>query len=307
MLNARPVSRDDLESKPFRPAAVELRPRTGPPAPNRHQKTSDRWSWLRPVALVGLLGVLSAATVLSATGTDRITGAVTEVQTRVAETAEGARRAWDRHLRTTAVAVDHHNLQRDHARLRMEVMHLRSLERERGRLVDLLQMSGQEGLQGVGARVVARGGGGRRTLRVDAGTEKGIRPGLAVISRSGVVGQVLDAGTGWADVLCLTDPEHGLAAVLEGGPHGTLRGTRDGLALDHVLARTEVGVGTPVFTSGEGGVFPADLPVGVVVSARPDRGTPFLHVDVEPVAPPDLLDEVMVVTGRTERPEIAIR
>lgn len=307
MLNARPVQRDDLQSKPFRPAAVELRPRTGTPAPTRRQKGSDRWSWLRPVALVGLLGVLSAATVLSTTGTDRITGAVATVQKWAAGLADGAHRAWDRHLRTTAVAVDHHNLQRDHARLRLEVMHLRALERERRRLIDLLQMSGQEGLQGVGARVVARGGGGRRTLRVDTGTDKGVRPGMAVVSRSGVVGQILDAGTGWADVLCVTDPHHGLAAVLEGGPHGTLRGTRDGLALDHVLARTEVGVGTPVYTSGEGGVFPAELPVGVVVSARPDRGTPFLHIDVEPVAPPDLLDEVMVVTGRTQRPEIAIR
>ena len=124
--------------------------------------------------------------------------------------------------------------------------------------------------------MIARGAGGRETLRIDAGTERGVASGLAVVGANGVVGQVLDAGTGWADVLCVTDPSAGLAGAIEGGPHGTLRGTRTGLAMDHVLARHAIVPGMRVIATGEGGLFPAGALVGVVTRAEPDPGTPFL-------------------------------
>jgi len=257
--------------------------------------------------VAGLLAALALVTLISRTGADSAKSSLTSVQGSVAAGVDGARRAWARHLRTTAVADSLHDLERDQQRLRVELLHLRGLDAERRRLVHLLQMRDGHGLEAVAARVVARGGGGRQTLRLDVGAERGIEPQMAVIGARGVVGQVLDAGTGWTDVLALTDPTHGFAGVLETGHHGTLRGTGRGLAMDHVLARTEVAPGSLVTTSGEGGVFPPGLPVGHVASVGPETGTPFLGIEVTPLAPPEILDEVLVVTGRTDASELAIR
>ncbi|MBW2255174.1 MAG: rod shape-determining protein MreC [Deltaproteobacteria bacterium] len=257
--------------------------------------------------MAGLLSALALGTVVSGAGADRVRSSFTSLQGEVAAGADGARRAWARHLRTTAVADSLHNLERDQDRLRMEVLHLRGLDAERRRLAHLLQMRDRHGLEAVSAHVVARGGGGRQTLRLDVGAEHGIGPRMAVLGARGVVGQVLDTGTGWTDVLALTDPTHGFAGVLETGHHGTLRGTGLGLAMDHVLARTEVVSGSLVTSSGEGGVFPPGLPVGRVASLTPEVGTPFLMIEVRPLAPPELLDEVLVVTGRADESELAIR
>jgi rod shape-determining protein MreC len=249
--------------------------------------------------LVGLLATLALGTVVSGAGADRTKSALTSFQGGVAAGVDGAQRGWNRHLRATAVADSLHNLERDQDRLRMEVLRLRGLDAERRRLAHLLQIRDGHGLEAVAAHVVARGGGGRKTLRLDVGAERGIGPRMAVIGPRGVVGQVLDAGTGWTDVLALTDPTHGFAGVLQNGHHGTLRGSRHGLAMDHVLARTEVVPGSLVTSSGEGGVFPPGIPVGHVDKVSPVVGTPFLVIEVRPLAPPEVLDEVLVITGPT--------
>src|SRR5690606_41267296 len=136
----------------------------------------------------------------------------------------------------------------------------REIEAEGRRLAHVLQARGGWGLEGVAARVIAHGGGGRTTLRLDAGVERGVAPGLAVVGARGVVGQVVAAGTGWSDVLGLTDPTHGLAGAIDDGPRGVLRGTRTGLAMDQVLSSHEVVLGAPVTTTGASGVFPPGVP-----------------------------------------------
>lgn len=312
MLNDRPVPRAFVLEKDFRPARVVLRPRTrdtrdAAPARLRHPDPVQRRAWLRPALVVGLLTALAVGTVVSTGRAHDLTGLATAAQARVAVLAQRARATWRFQLHTADLVRALDDAQRQNDRLRLQLQQMRALDAERLRLAHLLQASAGQGLAGVAARVVARGGGGRQTVRLDAGVERGVEPGLPVIDTHGLAGQVVAAGNGWADVLCVTDPSHGLDGVLQDGPHGMLRGTGDALAMDHVLSRFDVKPGTPVRTSGQGGVFPPDLPVGVVVSAAPDPGTPFLSIEVRPVAPPALLDDVLVVTGRTERPEVAFR
>lgn len=300
--NARPQPRDTLLPKAFRPAPVELRGATPKPAVTRESRAL---SWLRPIAVGGVLVASLAWTLASPGRAAQVAGATARVQEAFAVGLEGARTEWDRHLRAGAVVDAHAALQAEHRRLRIEVQRLRAVEREHARLADLLRVAEAHALVGVGARVVARGGGGRRTLRLDAGVERGLRPGLAVLGPEGVVGQLVTVGEGWSDVLAVTDPLHGSAARLaETGVVGTVRGTSDGLAMDHVLARYPVVPGEQVLTTGEGGVFPPGLPLGHVVEVAPDLGGPFLAIRVAPAAPPELLSEVYVVTGQAA-PELA--
>lgn len=309
MLNARPVQRAPGSHKRFDPVRVALRSRAndvqGHGATPTRRLDARRLGWLRPVVAAVLLGAIAASLVATDATGDRLTGALAVVQGGVARGAVGAERLARGQIALLSSIDD---LEVQNARLRREVRALRELDRERRTLAHLLQMSEGSGLEGVGGRVIARGGGGRQTVRIDVGTERGVAPGLAVLGPDGVVGQVLDAGAGWSDVLCVTDPMAGLAGRLEDGPHGLLRGTHTGLAMDHVLTRHTVVPGTRVVASGEGGVFPAGQVVGVVQSVEPAPGTPFLAIEITAASPPDLLDEVFVVTGtRAPDPEVAIR
>lgn len=308
MLNARPVRRLPGPPKSFRPVRVALRPRedgrTAPPAAPR-RAFAHRLAWLRPLVVVAALGALGASLLVGGPGGDRITGWLADTQGIVAHGAVRAERVARGQLALLTSIAD---LEAQNARLRWEVRDLRERDRERMSLGRMLDLSERADLVGVGARVVARGVGGRQTVRIDTGTERGVAAGLAVIGPNGIVGQVLDAGPGWADVLCVTDPMAGLAGRIDGGPHGILRGTRTGLAMDHVLARHTVAPGALVLATGEGGVFPAGQVVGVVRAVEPQPGTPFLAIAIDAVSPPDLLDEVLVVTGaRPPGPEVANR
>ncbi len=305
--NSRRRRRESLVPKRFRPAPVELRPRqeAATPVP---RSTGRRLRWVRPLAVAGLLVASFAWTVASPERAERLTATTASLQGWAAEATLDAQQAWDRHLRAGAVVDAYAALEAEHQRLRIEAQRLRAVEQEHRRLSALLGISEAHALEGLAARVIARGGSGRQTLRLDLGAEHGVRAGLAVVSAEGVVGQVVSVGEGWSEVLAVTDPLHGCTArIADLNLHGTVRGTASALSMDHVLARHQVEAGALVVTTGEGGVFPPDLPLGTVASSAPQLGGPFLAITVEPLAPPELLSEVLVVTDAPPPSELANR
>ena len=122
---------------------------------------------------------------------------------------------------------------------------------------------------------------------------------MAVISVSGVVGQVLRVSGSYADVLMLTD---GLSAAGVTVQRSGLRGLVVGDGSDQLqvsfLRRSDahgVSPGDLVVTSGEDGVFPQGVIVGKVLKAEAPETGLFLNINLEPAAALHRLDEVMVV------------
>ena len=118
------------------------------------------------------------------------------------------------------------------------------------------------------ARIVSDSRGPFANARLaNAGREAGIRPGNPVMSENGLVGRVVGVTQGVSRVLLLTDvasrtpvmvDRTNARAILtgDGGPNPKLEYLR---GLDPVKS------GDRVLTSGDGGVFPRGLPVGVAV------------------------------------------
>lgn len=280
----------------FTPAPLELR-RRGPSAPDpagwraRFGRREVRLgAALLFVIAVALAGVMLGTRASPAGVAGAPAGALDRA---VASWVTGARTAWERHVAQGRAADELRALRLEHDRLQTEVLGLRALADEHERVVGLLGMAERERLDGVVGRVVRRPTVGRRVLRIDVGAASGVAPGLAVVGPAGLVGQVLSRDAGFADVLSITDPSHRLPVDL-GGSFGTARGDGEGLVVEHVVATATVAVGAVVRSSGEGGVFPPGLPVGVVTAVRSGAG-PFLEVDVRAAAPPSLLSEVLVV------------
>jgi len=132
------------------------------------------------------------------------------------------------------------------------------------------------------ARVIANSGGAYvRTVMINAGSEEGLARGLAVITGEGLVGRLTEVGNRAARVLLITDLNSRIPVTIDGShANAVLAGDNsERPRLIYVAAPQTVKIGDRIVTSGEGGVFPPGLPVGVVAAL--DGGMPRVDPYVE--------------------------
>jgi len=73
------------------------------------------------------------------------------------------------------------------------------------------------------------------------------------------------------------------------------------LQFDNVSLSDTVNVGDTVITSGLGGIFPEDLPVGTIVSVEEGRSPFFKSIQIEPFVDFGALDELIILKRSEER------
>jgi rod shape-determining protein MreC len=141
------------------------------------------------------------------------------------------------------------------------------------RYEQLLQLRTEPPIPMVSARVVTDARGPFSNARLaDVGSDRGVKVGNPVLSERGVVGRVVGVTRGVSRVLLLTDVDSrtpvlvdrtNARAILTGDGGPTPR-------LDYIRGRDPVKEGDLILTSGDGGIYPRGLPVGV--AARDARG-----------------------------------
>jgi len=213
------------------------------------------------------LDVLSRPIVAAGTVVDRVRGVVTMYQDNVRLAAEN-----ERLLQWQQVAM---KLSGDNRELRR-----------------LLKVVPDSAVSYVTARVIANSGGGYvRTVMVNAGSEQGLARGQATITGAGLVGRLTEVGSRAARVLLLTDLNSRIPVMVEGSRvNAMLAG--DNSEQPRLVYATEaeaLKIGDRIVTSGEGGVFPPGLPVGLVASL--DHGV----ARVEPFVELSQLGHVLIV------------
>lgn len=197
----------------------------------------------------------------------------------------------------------------ENARLRREVASLavtrtdnERLEAENARLRALLGYRETARGRWLAAPVLASGGGAagvRRTIRVGRGSLDGVAEGAAATVPEGLVGRVVSVSLHTSEVLLVTDPGLSVACRVEGlgGVSGVLSGrTDDSLALRYVkgLGDGAVPSRARVLTSGRGGLFPADIPVGVLLDVHDDARGLAKEGEVLPTVDFSTLEDVFI-------------
>lgn len=114
-----------------------------------------------------------------------------------------------------------------------------------------------------------------RSMIVNAGRNRNVESGQAVVGADGMVGRIVDTGAHASRVLLLTDIQSRVPVYVEGADlEGLLVGnTRAQPAISFTASSepAEVIPGQRVLTSGAGGVLPRGLPVGEIAGeARND-------------------------------------
>ncbi|HEX4693651.1 rod shape-determining protein MreC [Sphingomonas sp.] len=178
---------------------------------------------------------------------------------------------------------------------RQQLIRARAIAYENIRLKKLLAVR-EPGTETVTtARVVSSSAGStRRFALLYAGLIQGVHAGMPVRAADGLVGRVLEAGPDTARILLLTDPESVIPVrrTRDGAP-GFATGRGDGV-LDVkpiALGNAAFGPGDVLVTSGTGGLFPPNLPVGQVTSRTRDGAL------ARPYASPDALDYAIVLSA----------
>jgi rod shape-determining protein MreC len=183
-------------------------------------------------------------------------------------------------------------LRQENARLLQWQQAAQQLNAENGRLRELLKLAPDPATSFISTRVIANSGGSFvRSVMVDAGNGEGVMRGQAAITGDGLVGRVTEVGERAARVLLLTDLNSRIPVALDGTrERAVLAGDNsDQPRLLYLPPGTTVNIGDRIVTSGNGGIFPPGLPVGVVADI--EGGI----VRVDPYAELSRLDYLRVV------------
>ncbi len=164
--------------------------------------------------------------------------------------------------------------------LRRELQQMRAwreaalqLEQENAKLLDLNRVRLDPALTYVTGVVLADSGSPfRQSVLLNVGGRDGIQDGWATTDGLGLVGRISGVGRTTSRVILLTDPGSRIPVTVQPtGQRGLLVGDNSALPpVEFIEDMDQVRPGDRVVSSGDGGVFPAGLLVGQLVTG-PDR------------------------------------
>lgn len=192
----------------------------------------------------------------------------------------------------TSIREENARLREENARLLHWQAVAHNLEAQNDAFRNLLNFSADPGVSFVSARVVAdMGGAYAQSLLITAGTRDQVEKGQAVISGEGLVGRIVETGRRASRAILLTDINSRIPVSVGNSRQRAILAGDNTQRPRLLFLKTIEGVapGDRVVTSGDSGVFPQGLPVGVV-SLVDDT-----EVRVEPYVQRDRLEYVRVV------------
>lgn len=151
----------------------------------------------------------------------------------------------------------------------------------------------------------------RHRVVLDSGTRHGVRPGLAIVDATGVMGQVVSSSGATSTAILISDPNHAIPVQVRRSGVRTIAfgtGRTDQLVLPNIPPSADVQVGDELVTSGLGGTFPPGFPVGRLTELAADATRLFVVGQAEPASALNRSGEVLLVwtgDGTTAGPPAA--
>jgi rod shape-determining protein MreC len=182
----------------------------------------------------------------------------------------------------TAIKAENARLEQENGRLRDWYQTAQLLKAENAALRKLLKAQADPNASFVTARVLADPSSVYvRALLVNAGKAEAVQPDQPVMTGEGLLGRVAQVGNKVSRVLLLTDINSRLPVVIESTGHRAVAAGQNTnmLRLELLPEDIKIDPGMRVVTSGDGGIFPAGLPVGEIASVR------GRDIEVRPFAP----------------------
>lgn len=236
---------------------------------------AHRLSYVGLVLAVFALMILGKAdAVLMETLRAHVVDAVAPIADALSRPIDGISHLVDEVKGLWSLREENAQLREDRDRLLQWQATARRLEAENRSLRTLLNYQPGPEASFITARVIATSKGDFvNTIVVNAGERNGVRKGQAVVSGDGLVGRVHAVSTNSALVLLITDRNSRIPVRVETTRiRAVFAGDNEqSPILDHLPPGSVVSPGDRLVTSGDGGAFPAGIPVGVVTSVSEKR------------------------------------
>jgi len=138
-----------------------------------------------------------------------------------------------------------------------------------------------------------------RSVWIDRGSDGGLQQGMPVVTERGLVGRVAEVYSTIARIQLITDPQSSVNVRLQTSrADGALQAQLNGeLWVNAIDQSASVTPGELVLTSGLGGAFPSDIPVGQILTVRKRDYELFQQAVVQPSADLENLLVVLVITN----------
>jgi rod shape-determining protein MreC len=209
---------------------------------------------------------------------------------------------WSGYIGLRNARTENARLQKELDQLRMRNRELESQAAEGQRLAGLLNFrNAHPEASMLAAEVIgASADPTSHTLFINRGERDHIRRNLAVITPEGIVGKIVEVFPTSSQVLLINDRDSGVGALFAASrTHGVVKGSGDpNPRMDYIVNDEKVQVGEKILTSGEDHIFPKDLPIGKVESAK--VASPFQIISIDPAARLDRLEDVLVLMTQQE-------
>lgn len=192
-----------------------------------------------------------------------------------------------------------------------EVLLLRQLQQENGRLRELLGSPLRQDEYKMVTQVLSSDSDPYSDqLVIDKGLNDNVYLGQPVINDKGVVGQVIAVAQNTSRVLLICDSSHALPVqvlrndirVIASG-----NGCLDDLLLEYLPLNADIEVGDELVTSGLGGNFTEGYPVAIVTSVRADRQRARTVIHARPIVSMERLRYLLLVWPSEHRSEYPLK
>jgi rod shape-determining protein MreC len=138
-----------------------------------------------------------------------------------------------------------------------------------------------------------------RSIWIGSGSDDGLAFGMPVVTERGLIGRVVEVFPSAARVQLISDPEAAVNVKFQTArADGVLSAQVNGeLRVDLIDQSAELTQGELVLTSGLGGKYPTDIPIGQVISIRRRDYELFQQAVIQPAVDFDDLELVLVITN----------
>jgi rod shape-determining protein MreC len=244
-------------------------------------------------------------------GVDRVVLAISSpIQGAVGWMVDGLAGLWHRYVWLVDVQEENDELRAENQRLRDKLAEATRQASAAAELDGLLELRERIAAPTLAARVVAVGTTPYfRVTRIvlDRGAGE-VAEGMPVVAPGGVVGRIRRVYGRYADVVLAVDPQSAVDVLVpRTGSRGVLRGVGGAnvyaCRVEYLLRSEEVRTDDLVVTSGLGGVFPRDIPVGRVRKIAQSEYGLYQEVEVAPSVDFSHLSSVVVVLSPPPPPD----
>jgi rod shape-determining protein MreC len=220
------------------------------------------------------------------------------IQHGITNVMQGANQVVQEYLFLVQTESENQFLLEENQRLRGKLSEFEETVNENQRLRKLLAFEKSFPYDKVTAQVIARDPQTAfRSLRINKGSNSGVRRNMPVVTHEGVVGRILHVTGRTATVLTILDSQHAVDSLIQ---RTRTRGIVEGVSkhyvqMNYTLRTADVKEGDRVVTSGLGGVFPKGTSVGDVsfVEKKTYGVTQTIHL--KPSVDFSKLEEVVVL------------